>query len=320
MANQDMTLEEYQSRYAACKEVLKQYLQYAHGRDIVIWGTRENGRIAKEALEALGRESKFFVSSRPRTNTWYGLPLHHADVLDVKKHYVIRTTYAAEVVNLLRKAGFKLWSDELLVVSKWRDDMQYCGRFVGRGNCEYKNLFATNNGWMIKCLGKYCSLDSTVRIVPNHPLDYVTTNGILYHPEVSPLREKFQTTINKMGKPIHFGEEPPEGLVEIGNDVWLGENVVILPGVKIGDGAVIGAGAIVTKDVKPYAIMGGVPARLIRYRFSEEMIGAFLRIKWWDWPIEKIEENLELFYYPELFCETFDAEYKSAVEAEKDTR
>lgn len=75
-----------------------------------------------------------------------------------------------------------------------------------------------------------------------------------------------------------------------------------------------------TKDVKPYAIMGGVPARLIRYRFSEEMIGAFLRIKWWDWPIEKIEENLELFYYPELFCETFDAEYKSAVEAEKDTR
>ena len=65
MANQDMTLEEYQSRYAACKEVLKQYLQYAHGRDIVIWGTRENGRIAKEALEALGRESKFLSAHGP---------------------------------------------------------------------------------------------------------------------------------------------------------------------------------------------------------------------------------------------------------------
>lgn len=219
----------------------------------------------------------------------------------------------------MREAGFEPWRDALMVLSRWRDDVQYKGRFVGRGNCEYKHMF-TINGWLIKSIGRYCSISGTARIVPAHPLDYVTTNGFLYHPIAAPLREKFQATVNRMGRPVHFGKEPREGLVEIGNDVWLGENVVILPGVKIGDGAVIGAGAIVTKDVKPYAIMGGVPARLIRYRFSEEMIGAFLRIKWWDWPIEKIEENLELFYYPELFCETFDAEYKSAVEAEKDTR
>lgn len=83
-------------------------------------------------------------------------------------------------------------------------------------------------------------------------------------------------------------------------------NAVIMSGVKIGDGAIIGAGAVVTKDVEPYAIMGGVPARLIRHRYPKEMIDAFLRIKWWDWPIEKIEENLELFYQPELFCEIFD--------------
>ena len=83
-------------------------------------------------------------------------------------------------------------------------------------------------------------------------------------------------------------------------------NAVIMSGVKIGDGAIIGAGAVVTKDVEPYAIMGGVPARLIRHRYPKEMIDAFLRIKWWDWRIEKIEENLELFYQPELFCEIFD--------------
>lgn len=93
---------------------------------------------------------------------------------------------------------------------------------------------------------------------------------------------------------------------EIGNDVWIGTNAFIVAGVKIGDGAVVGAGAVVTKDVAPYAVVGGVPARVIRYRYSKEMIEAFLRIKWWDWPVSQIEENLALFYDPVLFCKTFD--------------
>ena len=94
--------------------------------------------------------------------------------------------------------------------------------------------------------------------------------------------------------------------VEIGNDVWIGANVIILPGVKIGDGAVLAAGAVVTKDVEPYAIVGGVPAKVSRYRFDQEMIEAFLRIKWWEWSVEKIEENIELFYQPEEFYKVFD--------------
>lgn len=100
-------------------------------------------------------------------------------------------------------------------------------------------------------------------------------------------------------------------LIEIGNDVWIGTIAVILSGVHIGDGAVVGAGAIVTKDVEPYEIVGGVPAKHIRYRFSKEMIASFLRIKWWDWPLSKIEENIELFYQPELFCKTFDPNDKA---------
>ena len=91
----------------------------------------------------------------------------------------------------------------------------------------------------------------------------------------------------------------------IGHDVWIGANALILPEVTIGDGAVIAAGAVVTRDVPPYAIVGGVPARVIRYRFSPEMIDAFLEIKWWDWPLEKIKENFDLFYHPELFCKAF---------------
>ena len=80
--------------------------------------------------------------------------------------------------------------------------------------------------------------------------------------------------------------------IVIGNDVWIGYEAVILAGVTIGDGAVIGARAVVTKDVPPYAIVGGVPARVIRSRFPEETVKALLRLKWWDWPAERIQEKL----------------------------
>ena len=78
----------------------------------------------------------------------------------------------------------------------------------------------------------------------------------------------------------------------IGNDVWIGNSVTIMPGVKIGDGAVIGTGSIVTKDVEPYAIVAGNPAKLIRRRFDDETIEFLLELQWWNWPIEKIAANV----------------------------
>jgi len=78
----------------------------------------------------------------------------------------------------------------------------------------------------------------------------------------------------------------------IGNDVWIGNSVTIMPGVKIGDGAVIGTNAVVTKDVEPYSIVAGNPAKLIRKRFDDDTINFLLELKWWDWSIEKIAENI----------------------------
>ena len=83
-----------------------------------------------------------------------------------------------------------------------------------------------------------------------------------------------------------------KGDIVVGNDVWIGYEAVILSGVTIGDGAVIGARAVVTKDVPPYTIMGGVPARPIRRRFDEATVETLLRLRWWDWPKEKIARNL----------------------------
>ena len=83
-----------------------------------------------------------------------------------------------------------------------------------------------------------------------------------------------------------------KGDIVIGNDVWIGYEAVILAGVTIGDGAVIGTRAVVTKDVPPYTIVGGVPAKPIRKRFSDEVIAQLLEIKWWDWPEERIRQHL----------------------------
>lgn len=90
------------------------------------------------------------------------------------------------------------------------------------------------------------------------------------------------------------GHPSTKGDVVIGNDVWIGANALILSGVHIGDGAVIGACSVVTKDVEPYTIVAGNPAKMIRKRFDEETINKLLKIRWWDWDIQRIKENVPL--------------------------
>lgn len=91
-----------------------------------------------------------------------------------------------------------------------------------------------------------------------------------------------------------------KGDIVIGNDVWVGYEAVIMPGVKIGDGAIVGTRAVVTKDVPPYTIVGGVPARPIRKRFDDETIEKLLKIKWWYWDKEKIEKNISVIQSGEI--------------------
>lgn len=88
-------------------------------------------------------------------------------------------------------------------------------------------------------------------------------------------------------------ELPLKGDTVVGNDVWFGQNVTVLPGVHIGDGAIIAANAVVASDVPPYCVAGGNPCRVIRRRFDQALTAYLLDLKWWDWPAEKIFRNLE---------------------------
>jgi acetyltransferase-like isoleucine patch superfamily enzyme len=99
-----------------------------------------------------------------------------------------------------------------------------------------------------------------------------------------------------------------KGGVRIGNDVWIGEGATVLSGVSVGNGAVVGAHSVVTKNVSPYAIVAGNPARLLRFRFSPSQVAALERISWWNWPIEDIRSSSHLLFSSEIdeFINLFD--------------
>jgi acetyltransferase-like isoleucine patch superfamily enzyme len=143
-------------------------------------------------------------------------------------------------------------------------------------------------------IGKYCSIASGVKIVLGaHPTDLISL-----HPAFYAVNKPMETFADKQ-----YFDEYLE--VKIGNDVWIGEDVVIPGGVTIGDGAVIASRAVVTKDVAPYSVVGGVPAKHIKFRFDDEKIKALQEIRWWDRDEKWLKENFKLFLNVEDFFTHF---------------
>lgn len=137
-------------------------------------------------------------------------------------------------------------------------------------------------------IGKYCSIAEGVTIIlgGQHRKDWVTTYPFnVFHYE-------WPAAKDIKGHPASKGD------ISIGNDVWIGQNALILSGVKIGNGSIIGAGAVVTRDVDDYAIVAGNPAKLIKYRFSQKTIAELIKLSWWDWPQEKIQQNVKFLLAP----------------------
>lgn len=142
-------------------------------------------------------------------------------------------------------------------------------------------------------IGKYCSIGSNVRVIcGKHPVDtFVSTHPMFF----STAKQNGYTYVEKQKFEEYDFCENSKYPIIIGSDVWVGSNVLIKAGVKVGDGAIIAMGAVVTHDVEPYSIVGGVPAKVLRYRFDSDQIEKLLALKWWDKSEEWIAQNADLF-------------------------
>lgn len=150
--------------------------------------------------------------------------------------------------------------------------------------------FGMNSVVSQSTIGQFCSCSWGITIgPPEHDYTRVTSHEFLYS-------DKYN--IRPANTPPAYNQYPKR--TTIGNDVWIGADAVITNGITIGDGAVIGANTVVTKDVQPYAIVVGTPAKVIKYRFADNIIEELLKIKWWDLPIEFIQENYKLFEASEI--------------------
>ena len=164
---------------------------------------------------------------------------------------------------------------------------------VGKYTYGYEGITIMNfgeNSFKLN-IGSFCSIASyvTVFLNANHRIDWVTTYpfGHIHN--------------DKFNKFDGHGHPTCNGDVNLGNDVWIGQSVTIMSGVSIGDGSIIAANSVVTKNVAPYSIVGGNPSKLIKYRFTPEQIVELIKINWYSWDDDKINDNLQL-----LCCNDID--------------
>lgn len=140
-------------------------------------------------------------------------------------------------------------------------------------------------------IGRYsCIAPEVIIVTGRHPMHFASLHPFFYS------TEHISSYVSEMKfQEYSYVDQEHKIAVEIGNDVWIGTRAAIVEGVRIGDGAVIAAGAVVTKDVEPYSVVGGVPARLIKKRFEEDTIGSLLEFQWWNKDREWIQDHAESF-------------------------
>lgn len=180
-----------------------------------------------------------------------------------------------------------------------------CGKYSYGPLCDH---------WLVESVGAFCSFALGSDVTENHPVDLISPHPFLYDGKEanSVFDENYEEHINAKW---YFSGVKPRGhagklsKIKIGNDVWLGRNVIITNGSNIGNGVIAGAGAVITKDVPDYAVVLGVPARIVRYRYTPEQIKKLNKIAWWDWPDDVIRERYDDFYMDiEEFIDKYDKE------------
>lgn len=166
---------------------------------------------------------------------------------------------------------------------------------INQSNIGFMTYISTACFFLKTKIGKYCSIGPNVKVIAgNHP----TSNFVSTHPVFYTNRSfaglSFEN--NNTFKEYSYTDESETFLCEIGNDVWIGQDAILMNGIKVGDGAIIASGAVVTKNVPEYSIVGGIPAKVIRFRFNKEEIEFIRDLQWWNKSEEWIKLHVKYFY------------------------
>lgn len=215
------------------------------------------------------------------------------------------------MINSIRKLLWRLLGINYYFYLKGRNHVYLKdAKWANIGSRTYDNgafVWKWSNNSSLE-IGKYCSIANDVNFVCDS--GYHTESQITSFPLFHEVLDKNDSVI--INDTLHLVKDIKENLkplktdIIVGNDVWIGMNATILPGVKIGNGVTILAGAVVSEDVSDYAIAGGVPAKVIKFKHDKEKIAALTKISWWDWPEEKIKRNINDFYLPiEIFIQKY---------------
>ncbi len=290
-------------------------------KDIYIYGAGKGGEILYSVLSERNISIKGFIDSRANEiKEKMGKTVYELESINLSNKYIYISLIGDEkysermyiVRNLIRR-GMAYDSYCYVYEPQERlfeeDDFIYKGVHVGKYTYGYKTLLSNPAADKI---GRFCSINHTARIVANHSVEAVTTSPILGDINFLDDRTFYELDnyiqLNGVYRdncdayPHEIAKNRP---VVIGNDVWIGANAILISGVNIGDGAIVAAGAVVTHDVPAYAVVGGVPARIIKYRFSQEIISKLEKIEWWNWPIEKIRARIKDFLEIDLFVNKY---------------
>jgi aminocyclitol acetyltransferase len=256
-----------------------------NGREIVLWGCGANANGISLVLSRFGFDVSFFVDrDYEKIPYFHGIPVKSKETLSSDSHFVIvaSVAHSSAIADELIASGFNSFQD---FYCWYGSDLVFDGVKIGAHTSGWEALLSsriTLDG--VQQIGRYTSINETAYLAHERYAQLSTAH--ILTPQIT---------------------ETLTGRVNIGNDVWIGANAFInATKVKsIGDGAIIGTGAVVIEDVPPYAIVLGVPAKVKKYRFTENEIARLLRVKWWNWSDEMIQENIALFQDNNLFFERF---------------
>lgn len=279
------------SEYSGVRNKLKKQIDSGQRR-FIIFPYGENGMLVNRILrECFGIQDAVIIDNELcKYNPHIGNIEYLLGHQEFGEYTLLFTSYKEEILEDVKAWGHKI---EILFkkppVAKIEQEV---------GQYSYGGLVGDSK---IERIGAFCSFAAGCTAVWNHQLDMVTNHSFIYQskrcPEIT--NQKYQYT-DWNRKYI------------IGNDVWFGHNVILTNGVRIGNGVRAAAGAVITKDVPDYAVVAGVPARIIKYRFNPEQIRKLNEIAWWDWPVEKIRDCYDDFADIEIFLKKH---YKKTEEA-----